>query len=61
MGLRNVTYVRVKDMTDEQKKELGIDASVKIGLVARETHNSNYNTKMVLIKKGIVDYILNGQ
>ncbi len=61
MTLKNVTYIRVKDLSEEQKKELGVDLSVKSGLIARETHNSTYNTKAVLIRKGLVNYILKGE
>jgi len=60
MALRNVSYIRVKDMTTEQKKELSIDENAKTGLVAIETRNAIYHTVAVPIKKGMVNYILNG-
>ena len=50
--------VRIQDMTLEQKKELGVVAEK--GLVAIETHNSEYTTKAVTITNGIVNYILTG-
>ena len=61
MTLKNVNYIRVKDLSEDQKKELGIDVSKKMGLVAREPHNPNYNTKEVLLKKGLVNYVLKGE
>jgi hypothetical protein len=60
MTLRNVTYVRAESLTKAQKKELGIDESISTGIIAVETHNDVYTRKGVLIKKGVVDYILNG-
>ncbi|HIG93715.1 TPA: hypothetical protein HA242_04585 [Candidatus Woesearchaeota archaeon] len=58
MGLKSVQMVRIQDMTLEQKKELGVVAEK--GLVAIETHNSEYTTKAVTITNGIVNYILTG-
>lgn len=60
MTVRNVRYVRLSELTPEQKKELKIEESMPDGIVAIEAHNSNYEIKGVLIKRGIVDYILNG-
>lgn len=58
MTLRNVNYVRVKNLSNEQKAEMNI--KVEGGLVAIETHNEEYNQKIKVLKKGIVNYILNG-
>jgi len=61
MVLRNVTYVNAKDLTNTQKEVLGLAENVNKGIIAVETHNSNYTRKGVLIKKGIVNYILRGE
>lgn len=58
MTLRNVNYVRAQDLTNTQKEELGIELGE--GLVAIETHNEQYKKKPVVVSKGIVNYILNG-
>lgn len=60
MTLRNVRYVRVQDLTLDQKKELNIDETLTSGIAAIETHNSEHCIKAVIIKRGIIDYILNG-
>lgn len=60
MALKNVTYVRAKDMTKEQKQELQIEESINGGLIAIESHNPEYRRKAVVIKKGLVNYVLNG-
>ncbi len=58
MTLRNVNYVRVKNLTPEQKIEMGI--KVQGGIVAIETHNEEYKQKIKVLSKGLVNYILNG-
>ena len=58
MALRNVKYVRVQDMTQKQREDLKIIDTK--GLVAIETHNTEYKEVPVIIKKGIVNYIVNG-
>lgn len=60
MTLKNVTYVRMKDLTKEQKEELGLDVAIKNGIVAIESHNPEYKKKAKILKKGMVNYILNG-
>jgi hypothetical protein len=50
----------VQDLTLEQKKELNIDETLTSGIAAIETHNSEHCIKAVIIKRGIIDYILNG-
>ncbi|MBT6518950.1 hypothetical protein HOK51_03820 [Candidatus Woesearchaeota archaeon] len=59
MTLRNSNLVRAKDLTQEQKKELNIEATE--GLVAIETHNSEYERKAVVLKHGLVRYVLEGE
>jgi hypothetical protein len=59
MTLRNVTYVRVRDMTTEQRKEYDIQETE--GLVAIETHNTEYKRKAVKLENGLSNYILNGE
>jgi len=59
MTLRNVSFVRAQDIDEEQRKPWGIE--VDRGLVAIETHNEKYKQKAVVLKKGLVNYILNGE
>ena len=60
MVLRNSMLVRARDMDKEQKEEMGIDKDAE-GLIAMESHNEKYERKAVLLKKGLVHYILNGE
>lgn len=60
MAIKNVNYVKAKDLTKEQKAELGLDENLNMGIVAIESHNSVYMQKGVVIKRGISNYILNG-
>ena len=60
MALKNVRYVKAKRLTNEQKKELGIEEAVPTDMIAIETYNPSHNLKGVIIKRGMVDYILNG-
>ena len=59
MTLKRTRLVKVENMTSEQRSELDITAIN--GLVAIETHNSDYNTKARVLKTGIADYIMNGE
>ena len=56
MVLKNVSYIKIEEMDTEQRKELSI--TQENGLVAIETHNSDYTTKAVVIGDSIIDYIL---
>ena len=58
MTLQNTTIIRAQDMTSEQREERGIE--VEEGLIAVETHNSNYETKIKVLRKGIIEYIIDG-
>lgn len=61
MVLKNVDYVKAGSLTDEQKEELDLDESVSDdNLIAIESHNSDYNLKGVIIRRGVSNYILNG-
>lgn len=59
--LKNVNLVKIQDMDKEQRISLGLSPDLTKGLIAIETHNSEYNIKAVPIQKGIVNYILNGE
>jgi hypothetical protein len=58
MTLRNVRYVRVKDLEKSQKSDLGIEGDS--GMVAIETHNPVFRQEATVVRAGIVDYILQG-
>ena len=56
MVIRNVTLVRAENMEKSQREELGI--GVTEGLVAIETHNTEYKQVARVIGKGeVMDYI----
>jgi hypothetical protein len=55
MALIDVKYVRAENLTNEERKELEIEA--KIGLVAIETTNPDLKRKGIVIDN-YVDYLL---
>jgi hypothetical protein len=59
MKLMNVKYVRIKDMLNIHKKEMNITA--KKGMVAIETYDNPFTQKAVVLKNGLVNYILSGR
>ncbi|MCK5601676.1 hypothetical protein KAR91_07405 [Candidatus Pacearchaeota archaeon] len=61
MTLRHITYIKAKNLTDEQKKELNLDVSLEKETIAIETHNKIHNLKAKILKKGMINYILNGE
>lgn len=54
MTLRNVNWGRAENMTPEERRELGIN--VDKGLVAIETHNSEYRQKGVVVDS-VLEYL----
>ena len=60
MVLKHVTYVKAKNLTPEQKQELGVDETLKEETIAIETHNPNHDVKTKVLRRGMVNYILNG-
>jgi hypothetical protein len=60
MTLINVNYINVKDLSKEQKKDLDLDVTLKKGIVAVESYSNPYRKKARIIKRGMVNYILNG-
>jgi len=60
MSLKNVTYVKARNLTEEQKTKLKLPKGLTNETIAIETHNPTHNLNAVVIKKGMVNYILNG-
>lgn len=55
MSLKNVQYTYAEDLSQEEKKEWGIN--IPSGLVALETTASKLERKPKILKKGILEYL----
>lgn len=55
MTIRNVNWARAEDISAEDRVSLGITAEE--GLVAIETHNSDYEQKGTAVGSGVLEYI----